>query len=239
MKIVLSREKPFARGGNRLCFVHPEDATKCIKVKRPDISLEEKRRKKGFPRNLKPLSSFDDNLEEQRVMSALSRRFGDAVFCNVSRCYGFVATDLGEGLVSELIRDGDGGISHSLKKYIWDEGYTPDCRKAVDRLSERWRTLGIPSRDLILHNLVVQRRADGGIERIVAIDGLGDQGMVPVSWQPAWMRRYKAGRKIENMHERIASLLVDRDKGVFPGTHGLLLHDGREAGTCSTGGDRP
>ncbi|MEE4252626.1 MAG: hypothetical protein V2I50_01140, partial [Desulfuromusa sp.] len=60
--IQLQTIEPFARGGNRLCFVHPEDSRLCIKVRRPDFTLEDRRRKKGFPKNLRPLSSFDDNL---------------------------------------------------------------------------------------------------------------------------------------------------------------------------------
>ena len=59
MTLVLTDHNPFAQGGNRLCFVHPEDSLRCIKVRRPDFTLEDRRREKGFPKNLKPLSSFE------------------------------------------------------------------------------------------------------------------------------------------------------------------------------------
>ena len=52
---------------------------------------------KGFPKNLRPLSSFDDNREECRVVTQLQRQLGEIVFEHVYRCYGFIQTDLGVG----------------------------------------------------------------------------------------------------------------------------------------------
>ena len=79
MMIVLHDVKPFAAGGNRWCYVDPADVDRCIKVRRPDFSIEERRRSKGFPKNLKPLSSFDDNLDEFRVMRSLERHYDDGI----------------------------------------------------------------------------------------------------------------------------------------------------------------
>jgi hypothetical protein len=226
--------KPFARGGNRLCFVHPDDPGLCVKVRRPDFSLEQRRRKKGFPKTLLPLSHFDDNLEEFGVMAALDRSFGDAIYQNVSRCHGFAATDMGSGLVSELIRNTDGSIAETLKKYIWDHGFDGRCRRAVEALCHLWTTLAIPSRDLLLHNIVVQRSGED-IVRLVVIDGLGSAGMIPFHWLPRAVRRYKAKRKVRDLYARIDKLLGQRGQGSFPGYHGLLLHDDAPAG--GTGGD--
>src|SRR5690606_29292096 len=105
MTLQLASMQPFARGGHRLCFVHPDNPALCVKVRRPDFSLADRRRKKGFPKNLRPLSSFDDNAEEFRVMTDLERAFGEPLYKHVSRCHGFAATDMGPGLVSELIRN--------------------------------------------------------------------------------------------------------------------------------------
>ncbi len=113
--LLLKDLKPFAQGGNRLCFVHPENPELCIKVRRPDFTLADRRRKKGFPKNLRPLKSFDDNREEFLVMNKLERFSGLEVFDHISRCFGFVDTDMGKGLVSELIRDENRSISETLK----------------------------------------------------------------------------------------------------------------------------
>ncbi len=231
MNILLSKEQAFAQGGNRLCFVHPRLPGRCIKVRRPDFTLEDCRRKKGFPKNLKPLSSFDDNLEEFRVMEAFKRDYPDMMFAHISRCYGFEETDMGKGLTSELIRDDDGRISITLKQYLWENGYPEPLQRAVHLLCEHWQRFLVPSRDLLVHNVVVQRSWQGEkeiIERLVVIDGLGSADIIPLRWQPRWFRARKAKRKIANFHQRIESMLQTRGEKEFPGYHGLLMHDGTE-----------
>ena len=231
MTLILSGQEPFAQGGNRLCFVHPEDDQRCIKVRRPDFTLEERRRKKGFPKNLKPLSSFDDNREEYLVMQQLMRTYGERVFQHISRCFGFVDTDYGKGLVSELIRDHDGAISQTLKKYLWDHGLTEEVQSAIANLCRLWEQEMVPSRDLLLHNIVVQQGREGLISRLVVIDGLGSAGLIPFHWLPTAQRKRKVARKTANLHERVGTLLSQRGQDTFPGYHGLLLHDGRPEST--------
>lgn len=220
----LKNLQPFARGGNRLCYVHPDNAALCIKVRRPDFSLEQRRAKKGFPKTLLPLSHFDDNREEFGVMSALDRSFGEPLYRHISRCHGFVSTDMGDGLVSELIRNSDGAIAETLKKYIWDHGFDTPSQNAVAALCQHWIDLAIPSRDLLLHNVVVQMRGDQ-IERLVVIDGLGSAGLIPFHWLPRALRRNKAQRKVDDLHMRIDTLLGQRGQEKFPGYHGQLLHN--------------
>jgi len=226
MTLHLKALSPFARGGNRLCFVHPEHPDRCIKVRRPDFTLADLRRTKGFPKNLRPLSWFDDNLEELKVMEDIAARLGEPAFALVSRCFGFEETDMGLGLTSELIRDGDGRIARTLKQHIWDNGYSNDLKTAVQRFGEAWAALGVPSRDLLVHNLVVQFESDGSIRRLVAIDGLGSASAIPDRWLPRSALLARSARKVANLHERIANLMAARARNEFPGTHGLLMHDG-------------
>ena len=226
MTLRISHLKPFAQGGNRLCFIHPDDPQKCIKVRRPDFTLVDLRRKKGFPKNLRPLSSFDDNLEEYQVMTRLHQRYGQSLYQHVSQCYGFIETDMGKGLVSELIRDDDLRISHSLKQFLWDHGYTNACREAIVEFEAYWQSQAIPSRDLLLHNIVVQTQSQTIIKRLVVIDGLGNPNVVPDWVMPYAVRARRAQRKIKNLHQRIDDLLGLRGQDQFPGYHGQLLHDG-------------
>ncbi|MFW1676842.1 YrbL family protein [Pontibacter sp. JAM-7] len=222
--VLLADTAPFAQGGNRLCYVDPADRERCIKVRRPDFTLEDRRRKKGFPKNLLPLAHFDDNLEEHGVMMALHRTYGEPLYQHVSRCFGFVETDMGRGLASELIRDASGAVSETLKKLLWDEGITDDSRAAIERFVNFWLTLRVPSRDLLLHNIVAQRDPAGHIVRLVVIDGLGSQSLIPTSWMPSALQVRKAEKKIANFHQRIELLLSQRGQGEFPGYHGILLH---------------
>jgi len=226
MTLQLKGLEPFARGGNRLCFVHPDNPNRCIKVRRPDFTLADCRRKKGFPKNLRPLSYFDDNREEFKVMMALERQHGKNIFSHISLCYGFEDSDMGKGLVSELIRNRDDRISQTLKKYIWDHGMDDPIQNAVRALADFWLRECIPSRDLLLHNIVVQMSGDK-IDRLVVIDGLGSSGFISPQLLPRNGRRKKVQRKVDNLYERIDQLLQLRGQDDFPGYHGLLIHDGQ------------
>lgn len=239
MTVALKPLKPFAHGGNRLCFVHPEHADRVIKVRRPEFTLEDLRRKKGFPKNLRPLSWFDDNQEEFRVMQDIARRVGHEAFSVISRCYGYEETDMGPGLTSELIRNGDGKISYSVMEYIWRFGYSDELKTAANRFAETWLRLGIPSRDLILHNILVQCDAEQKIQRLVVIDGLGHSGAIPVHWLPTALKRARAQRKIDNFYARIDDFLKVCASGQLPNTFWQLKHDGTQPVTRKHQDDGP
>ncbi|MCG8313041.1 MAG: PhoP regulatory network YrbL family protein [Pseudomonadales bacterium] len=226
MPLVLTNTAPFAQGGNRLCFVHPNNPNRVIKVRRPDLPLEQKRARKGFPKRYLPLSNFDDNAEENRVMQTLDRLFGPKLYALVSKSFGFIETDMGAGLMSELIRDDSSKISHTLKQYIWENGVDRQCQAALNQFANSWLKLAVPSRDLLLHNIVVQKNADAQIERLVVIDGIGSPNIIPSHWLPYSMRKKKAQKKLDNLAERIQVLLNQRGEDKFPGYHGLLIHEG-------------
>ena len=221
--LTLSHEKPFAQGGNRLCFVHPEDPNLCVKVRRPDFTLQDLRRKKGFPRNLRPLSSFDDNLEEFRVINHLVKSRGEDIYKHIYRCDGFVETDLGRGLITELVRDEDGCISLSLKEYLWHFGYNQNCLVAVEQLTSFWRAYSVPSRDLLTHNILVQQGGDDQIIRLVVIDGLGSPHILPFDLLPNCYRRRYIEKKIYRLHGRIKEFIHNCQAGKSPSRIGMLL----------------
>lgn len=225
MTFHLSNETPFAAGGNRVCYVHPDDPALCIKVRRPDFSLADKRNRASFPKRLLPLSSFDDNAEEFRVMQQLDENFGESLYAHVSRCHGFVDTDLGAGLVSELVRDENDEVSETLKKYLWDYGFTEDCQKKLTEFAEHWQKTLIPSRALLLHNIVVQRDNSGCIQRLVVIDGLGSPNLIPFWLYPLPARQNKIKRRIDDLYARIEHFKRHKKEDGFPGYHGLLLKD--------------
>lgn len=225
----LRDREPFARGGNRLCFVDPRSPDRCVKVRRPEFSLADLRRKKGFPRNLRPLSWFDESLKEFATMRELEARLGEPLHAVVSRNYGFVDTDMGQGLCSELIRNADGRISRSVMQYVWENGLTPTLAAAVDRFEAAWVPMTIPTRDVLLHNVAVQCDAGGNVVRLVVIDGLGGSGPVPQHWLPRWFRLRRARRKMEKFRALIAELVEVRKTGVLPSTFWQLRHDGLPA----------
>ncbi|MFY0655778.1 MAG: hypothetical protein JXR12_03260 [Neptunomonas phycophila] len=222
MSLQLSTLNPFAQGGNRLCFIHPDVPEKCIKVRRPDFTLEDCRRKKGFPKNLRPLSSFDDNLEEFKVVSHLYKIKGEGVYKHIYRCFGFVDTDLGAGLETELVRDDDGKISLSLKQYIWECGYSPECEKSINELINFWKDNLIPSRDLLTHNVLVQQADNGVIKRLVVIDGLGSPSVVPFFLFPRFLKIRVIERKTNRFLQRINDFVKSCNENKRPSKVGVL-----------------
>ena len=224
--IQLSLEKPFAQGGNRLCFIHPQQPEVCIKVRRPDFTLADCRRKKGFPKNLRPLYFFDDNREEFKTISKLNSSKGEIASRHVYRCYGFVETDLGKGLATELIRDPDGRISLSLKQYIWKSGFNRSCQAAVDALKKFWMTHLIPSRDLLTHNIVAQQDESGGVERLVVIDGLGSPHVIPFGWLPPVLQQRQVRERIKRFDLKIEEFVENCRNGKEPSRIGMLFHRG-------------
>ena len=217
----LAMETPFARGGNRLCYVHPERPDICIKVPRPDVDLAVKRRRKGLKGRLKPAARFDDNREEARTLVALHERTGTTLRAFVPRFLGWVETDLGPGVTVDLIRDGDGAIATPLKQYVWERGCDADLEAALAEFTTYWIRERVPSRELLLHNVVARRLANGAL-RLVVIDGLGNADLLPFSrWSRALARR-KATRKAARLRARVDRLLRTREAGGDPGEHGFL-----------------
>jgi len=211
----------FAHGGNRLCFVDPNDANRCIKVLRPDRSPATKRAKQSFPRNLKPLQYFDDNWQELRVYQKIDEVVGNSAYELIPRCFGEVDTDYGTGLVTEMIKDFDGRISLSLKQCIWQQGKSAELMAVVDQFVARWGSLGMPSRTLLLHNIVVQRDVTGP-RRLVVIDGLGWPDLLPLAYWLPNLAVAKAQRKAHRLYLTIDELIDKQKQGKDWGYHGWL-----------------
>lgn len=216
MTLQLRELEPFAWGGNRLCYIHPKKKNLCVKVRRPDFTLRDLRRKKGFPKNLRLLSSFDDNLEEYRVLSRFKKKYGDSAFQHITHCYGFEDTDLGKGLVSELVCDHDGEVSKNIKQYIWYEGVTESFQVAFEQFCEFWVTMGLPSRSLLIHNIMVQKSSATDVARLVVVDGLGYAGILPEFLLPKSFFIRKAERKVLDLRNRMGRYIKDCESGKQP-----------------------
>lgn len=169
--ILLKGRKPFASGGNRLCFSHPQNPEHCLKVIRPDRTPAIRRAEKRFPANLRPLSTFDENVVEFAVLNYLHERYPTQITCHLPRSFGLIETDLGKAHATELICDADGLISQTLEQYIWENGINPIVDQAIRTFKKDWATKPPRTRDLIPHNFVV--RLDGKSAHLVLIDGFG------------------------------------------------------------------
>lgn len=220
-----SLDSAFSSGGNRLCFVDPNNPLCCIKIARPERAPERKRAEKSFPGNLRPLSYFDENISDLAVYQRVEKSIGHDAYQLMPKCYGYVETNLGRGLAFELIKDTDGQISMTLKQYVWLYGLNDALKPALNTFLHLWQSLGMPSRNLLLHNIVVQQdniTQDPSIIRLVVIDGLGWPDIVPFAYYFPPLARYKAGRKASRLHNAIESLIKKRDTGGDWGLRGWM-----------------
>lgn len=213
----------FAKGGRRLCFVHPDDPGKCVKTLSPNGNPAKRRKEAVWYKKLRPLSMFDDNLRELKSFQNLGKK-GKAVWNHFPRCYGLQPTNRGDGIVTDLIRDADGSISKTVRQYIKENGKTPELLSALDEFFNLFRVEQIVTRDFLDHNLVVQNnvlsvQATGSpcappllfpkpenlkpnTLNIYMIDGFGSAEMLPIScWFPSLCRK-KVERKVGRFKQR-------------------------------------
>ena len=64
--INLDGVQPFAEGGNRRCYVHPENNYRCLKVTIQDQSKIAKENAPWY-KKFRSESTFDDNIREQKA----------------------------------------------------------------------------------------------------------------------------------------------------------------------------
>ena len=159
---------PVGKGKERACFVHPDDPQKAIKVTHGDISQQSRR--------------------EIKFYQKLYNRDGSDP--HIPRFHGLCETNLGQGIVVDMIRDQGGEISRPLNWYL-AEGYPiEDFEPYLDELKQSFlQNLIIFNHDMTVGNLLFQK-VSATCARLVAIDGLGD--VVIVDWFdvfPALVRR--------------------------------------------------
>jgi len=165
---------PIGKGKERECFVHPDDPQKAIKISIGSV-IEQSRREIKFYQKLKRRDGANDP--------------------HIPRFYGLCETNLGQGIVVDLIRDQDGEISRPLNWYL-AEGYPiEDFESYLDELKKSFlQNLIIFNHDMTVGNLLFQK-VSATSARLVAIDGLGD--VVAIDWLDIfpWLVRRKILRR--------------------------------------------
>jgi len=161
----LTNARVLARGSERICYLHPEDPGKCIKVAIAPGSRQQQRELQFFRR--------------------LARRGGG--WQHIPRFHGTVDTSLGTGLVVSRVRDYDGATSADLDSFI-QRGETQGFPPALEQLKACFRERNIITCDMSLKNFLV-RRLSPTTNELVMVDGLGNREFIPLaSWLPAWGR---------------------------------------------------
>lgn len=197
---------PFAKGGYRACYVHPSNDGLCLKIMMPHWSPAKKRQRGPWYKQMRPLSRYDDNLQEYLALKEIAEYAPAIVGQHVPACYGFVDTDQGRALVTDLYRDFDGNISQNLLNFLKTHGDAHGIGKAISDFQQAVLEHGILSRRLLLHNIVAQRKSETQCQ-LFLIDGIGNHEFIPLSQIWPLMRRLKIKRKIRRMQEHVGKVL--------------------------------
>lgn len=206
--LALSQLTPFAKGGQRACYLDPNDRDKVLKVPLPEKSPQERRDALSFPKNLRPLHYFDDNEEEYRNLKWIERKWGQVPL--IPKLYGKVPTDLGTAISTELFRDANGQISKTLEYYLWQDKCPQIWLNALDQFTEEWLRYSIPTRSLMLYNLVVVKTEDN--LSIKLIDDFGLPELIPfVKFSPR-LRRAKVSRRVEALSQKVERLFACKEE---------------------------
>ena len=145
--------QPIGRGKERACYVHPEDPRKAVKVPYGKID-QQTRRDIKFYRKLARRDSGENP--------------------HVPGFHGTCETNLGKGIVVDLVRNYDGEISRPINWYLAQGVPLEEFDVYLEELKQAFlKHLVIFNHDLTIGNLLFQRTSTRSA-RLVAIDGLGD-----------------------------------------------------------------
>lgn len=156
-KLVLTKELFIAQGGERVCYHHPKDSTKVIKVL--------------YKKNGVYAYNGTRNEIEYEYYKFLERL--KIPFYHISKCYGFIDTNLGKGLIFDKVYDYTGNISISFSNAIKQNKFNNDIEDILIKELQSYlfknKVLFIDSG---LHNILCCEYEKDRY-KLVIIDGLG------------------------------------------------------------------
>ena len=191
---------PFAEGGNRMCFVHPNNPNKCLKVVHPGLPSKIKNSKSWYKR-FRSIESFDDNLREQKAYDQKALKKDDPdMWTHLAKWYGMTETNIGMASETELITN-NGEIAETLETYLFREGITEEIKLAIEEFQTWLEKYLILTKNLIPHNLVISQQNERIIIKI--IDGLGSQAFIPLPNYSSFFAKRYVKRRIQLMWSRI------------------------------------
>ena len=178
---------PVGEGQERICYVHPLDPAKLVKIQKGESEKQTRR--------------------EMELYRRLQRKQTD--YSQLPRFYGKVQTNLGRGFVTDLIRDYDDGISNSLY-WFFERGIpVSEFYAYLDDLKQYLLDNQVViSTDLRRTNILFQKLSPDRAH-LVVIDGLGNHSAI--NWFDGL--RLVSDSKIKRRWERfITQLKIHSDE---------------------------
>jgi hypothetical protein len=198
--ICLEEVKPFAEGGNRVCYIHPDNKNLCLKISKSEV-VKKMRSNAPWYKKLRSERSFDDNYREEKAYQQRAiKKNPHKIWKHLAKWYEFVETSKGLASCTELITNND-KIALNLEEYLFSKGRNKEVDKALKEFEMFLKETKLLTKNIIPHNLAVKEDDYGLTLKI--IDGLGSMSFIPLpEISNAFANRY-IKRRIELMYSRI------------------------------------
>ena len=198
--ISLEEVKPFAEGGNRVCYIHPNNKSMCLKISKPEV-VKKMRSNAPWYKKLRSEKSFDDNYrEESAYQQRAIKENPQKIWRHLAKWYEFVETSKGIASCTELITNND-KIALNLEEYLFSKGRTKEIDKALKEFEIFLKETKLLTKNIIPHNLAVKEDDYGLTLKI--IDGLGSMSFIPLQEISNALANRYIKRRIDLMYSRI------------------------------------
>lgn len=198
--INLEGVRPFAEGGNRVCYIHPDNKNLCLKISKQEV-IKKIRSNAPWYKKLRSEKSFDDNFREERAYQQRAiKENPQKIWRHLARWHEFVETSKGLASCTELITNND-KVALNLEEYLFSKGRNSEINIALKEFEMFLKETKLLTKNIIPHNLAVKENDSGLTLKI--IDGLGCMSFIPLpEISDAFAKRY-IKRRIELMYSRI------------------------------------
>ena len=198
--ISLEEVKPFAEGGNRVCYIHPDNKNLCLKISKSEV-VKKMRSNAPWYKKLRSEKSFDDNYREERAYQQRAiKKNPQKIWKHLAKWYEFVETSKGLASCTELITNND-KIALNLEEYLFSKGRTKEIDKALKEFEIFLKETKLLTKNIIPHNLAVKEDDYGLTLKI--IDGLGSMSFIPLQEISNALANRYIKRRIDLMYSRI------------------------------------
>ena len=168
---------PFAEGGNRICYIHPDDRNICLKISKPEV-IKKMYQNAPWYKKLRSEKSFDDNFREEKAYQQKAiKEHQQTIWKHLAKWYEFVETSEGLASCSELITNND-KVALNLEEYLFRKGRTLEIDEALKEFEMFLKETKLLTKNIIPHNLAVKENDSGLTLKI--IDGLGCMSFIPL-----------------------------------------------------------